>query len=145
MKTTLFLTLILTLVCFHIAYAEVVEIPDSNLEALIRGTIGKPTGNITDIDLQGITRLDSEHDWDTPEEEKIMDFTGLEYCTNLTTLNLSSNNNPLSYTSQKTHIPAFGRTRSKSTVLKEDRGAGEKFVLISIWNCYAQDGHFEVI
>ena len=91
-KTVVSLTLILTmLVCSQAAYAIVVDIPDPNLEALIRETIGKPEGDITDADLQGITILNSEHDWNTPEEEKIADPTGLEYCTNLTSLNLRYN------------------------------------------------------
>ena len=153
-KIIVSLVLIFTLlVCFQIAYAEVVvEIPDANLEALIRETIGKPVGPITDTDLQGITELDSGHDSRTPYEKRIADLTGLEYCTSLTYLNLSYNqisdisavsgltslrylhlysnqisdiqplvdnsgissddlvrifNNPLSYTSQKTHIPTL--------------------------------------
>jgi hypothetical protein len=87
LKMTSFLgcLLLTALVCFHIAYAEVVVvIPDPNLEAVIRETIGKPEGDITDTDLQTITQLDGHY-------RGIIDLTGLEYCTNLTWLNLDSN------------------------------------------------------
>ena len=90
-KSVISLTLLLTIVCFQQAYAEVVNIPDANLEAVIREEIGKPEGDITDTDLQGITELDSQHDWDTPDGEKIVDLTGLEYCTNLQYLSLVFN------------------------------------------------------
>lgn len=85
--------LILTaLVYFQVTYAEeVVNIPDPNLEAIIRAEIGKPEDSITDTDLQSISSLDSTHDYRTLEEEKIIHLTGLEYCTNLQYLFLSQN------------------------------------------------------
>ena len=90
-KTVVSLTLLLTILCFQQAYAEVVNIPDANLEAVIREEIGKPEGDITDTDLQGITELDSQHHQYTPDGERIVDLTGLEYCTNLQVLWLSDN------------------------------------------------------
>jgi len=59
-------------------------IPDSNLEAVIRETIGKPEGDITDIDLQGISKLDGT-------SRDIANLTGLEYCINLQYLELHQN------------------------------------------------------
>jgi len=85
--------LILTaLVYFQVTYAEeVVNIPDPNLEAIIRAEIGQPEGPITDTDLQSISSLDSTHDHRTLEEEKIIHLTVLEYCTNLQYLFLGQN------------------------------------------------------
>jgi len=88
---TIVLLILTILVYYQAAYAVVVDIPDPNLEALIRETIGKPEGDITDADLQGITSLNSRHGYNTPDEEKIADLTGLEYCTNLQELRLSYN------------------------------------------------------
>jgi len=61
--------------------SPIVNIPDQNLEAVIRETIGKPQGAITEADLLGITSLYGF-------KQDIQDLTGLEYCTNLTSLNL---------------------------------------------------------
>ncbi len=83
-KGVISLTLLLAIVCFQLAYAVVVDIPDPNLEALIRETIGKPEGDITDTDLQGITEL-------VGSSRDIENLTGLEYCTNLTYLFLTRN------------------------------------------------------
>ena len=48
--------------------------PDPNLEAAIRDEIGKPTGNIYQSDLVGITDLNAR-------DRGITDLTGLEYKT----------------------------------------------------------------
>jgi len=63
---------------------EVVNFPDPNLEAVIRGAIGKPTGDIYQSDLAGLTRL-------VALDRDIIDLTGLECCTSLTTLLLPKN------------------------------------------------------
>jgi len=62
----------------------VVTFADAAFEALIRSKLGKPTGDITDIDMETITALVGEG-W------AITDITGIEYCTNLVTLNLANN------------------------------------------------------
>jgi len=64
---------------------EVVYIPDTVLEDVVRDTIGKPFGLLTRNDLMGVQRLDGR-------ALGISDLTGLEYCTNLTWLNLNDNN-----------------------------------------------------
>ena len=61
-----------------------VNIPDPNLEAVLRDVLDKPTGVIRDVDLAGITSLSSR-------ERNISDLTGLEFCIYLTWLDLSSN------------------------------------------------------
>jgi Leucine-rich repeat (LRR) protein len=62
-----------------------VNIPDPALEALLREVIPKPTGPILDIDL---FNLDASLSGDA---RGIRDLTGLEYCLNLTSLQLRAN------------------------------------------------------
>jgi Leucine-rich repeat (LRR) protein len=64
--------------------SEGVIFPDSNLEAVIRATIGKPNGIIYAADLEKIVRLDAN-------DKNIKYIKGLEYCTNLERLSLSRN------------------------------------------------------
>ena len=67
------------------AYADdVVTFPDLNLEAAIREAIGKPSGDILQSDLAGLTTLSAD-------DRSIADITGLEHCTNLTELDLRDN------------------------------------------------------
>ena len=63
---------------------EIVVFPDPNLEAAIREAIGKPTGDIYQSDLVGLTTLDAD-------SRGIADLTGLEYCTSLADLRLGNN------------------------------------------------------
>lgn len=64
---------------------EEVNIPDKNLKAKLLEQLYKgPNAKITKDDLKKITHLDISC-------ENIKDLTGLEYCTNLENLNLSSN------------------------------------------------------
>jgi len=62
---------------------EVVVFPDPNLDAAVREAINKPTGDILDTDLVGVgfTSLYAGF-------RDISDLTGLEHCTDLTTLQL---------------------------------------------------------
>jgi len=62
----------------------VVTFPDSNFEALIRQTLGKPSGDITDADLATITTLRGRY-------KDITNITGIEYCVNITFLDLYNN------------------------------------------------------
>jgi hypothetical protein len=63
---------------------EVVNFLDPNLEMAIREVIRRPTGDIYKSDLARLTRLIA---WD----RDIIDLTGLEFCTSLTTLLLPGN------------------------------------------------------
>ncbi|MBU0528518.1 leucine-rich repeat domain-containing protein [bacterium] len=65
--------------------STVVTIPDANFRAVIRETLGKPTGDITQLDMESIIALDGN-------SRSISDISGIEYCTNLQTLNLEDNN-----------------------------------------------------
>ncbi len=65
-------------------YGQVVNFPDSGLEAAVRAEINKPTGDITTTDLTGMTSLDAAG-------YAITDLEGLQYCTKLTSLELDSN------------------------------------------------------
>ena len=68
------------------AAAVVVEFKSGNLESVVRLFIGKPTGDILDTDLvgTGFTTLSASF-------QNISFLDGLEYCTDLETLNLSGN------------------------------------------------------
>ncbi len=68
-----------------VTYSNVVNFPDSGLEAAVRSEINKPTGDITTTDLQAMTSL-------AAESYEIVNLEGLQYCTNLTSLALDSNN-----------------------------------------------------
>ncbi len=65
-------------------HAEVVNIPDPNLEAAIREELNKPTGDITTDDMALLTSL-------VASDKSINDLTGLETAINLEDLNLQYN------------------------------------------------------
>ena len=62
----------------------VVTFPDAKLDVAIREAIGKPTGDIYQSDLEGLASLNASN-------KSISDITGLQYCVNITTLDLSYN------------------------------------------------------
>ena len=64
--------------------AVVVNFPDPGLEAAIREAIGKPTGDIHDTDLVGLTDLNADN-------RGIVNLEGIQYCVDLTELSLNSN------------------------------------------------------
>ena len=66
------------------ASAQVVNFPDFNLELAIRDAIGKPTEDILQSDLDGLSYL-------YVQQRDIVDLTGLEHCTSLIGLGLSEN------------------------------------------------------
>ena len=77
----------------------VVHISDFNLKAAIRETLGKSGyGPITRTDMARLTALDARN-------RNIRDLIGLEFATNLTTLNLEDN--PLRSAAINTHIPTL--------------------------------------
>jgi len=85
MKTKIFFMSILLLVSgIAQSGAVVVEIPDANLEIVLRSALAKPIGAITDEELRSLTSLEATN-------KGITDLTGLEYCINLTNLNLEGN------------------------------------------------------
>lgn len=63
---------------------DVVLFPDPNLEAAVRSAIGKAQGTIYRSDVAGLRKL-------TARSRGITNLTGLERCTNLTTLTLDKN------------------------------------------------------
>ncbi len=62
----------------------VVTFSDANFEARIRTILSKPTGDITDLDMETITALNGGG-WN------ISDISGIEYCSNLITIALWGN------------------------------------------------------
>ncbi len=63
----------------------VVTFPDADFEVLIREILEKPTGNITNLELATITSM-------RKRTGNISDLTGIEYCKNLTTIDLYQHN-----------------------------------------------------
>lgn len=64
---------------------------DPVLEAMVRGTIGKPEGDITAVEAAAVTRLVLSSEWEQHSSEwtPIKDLSGLEYFTSLESLDLS--------------------------------------------------------
>jgi len=65
-------------------YTPPVSLPDTNLEAAVRNSLGLPTGPLTVNDLQLLT-------WLNASRAGISNLTGLEFATNLTAAYLSGN------------------------------------------------------
>jgi internalin A len=65
-------------------YAPPVTFPDTNLEAVVRNTLGQPTGPLTTYDLQTLNWLNAS--WCN-----ITNLAGLEWATNLASLYLAGN------------------------------------------------------
>ena len=64
---------------------ETVTFPDENMEAAIRDALGKPAGEAkTPAELAGLTQF-------AATMQGITDLSGIEYCINLTVLNLWGN------------------------------------------------------
>jgi len=79
----------------------VVLIPDADLLAAVRSKVGKPTGDIMKSDM--ITVIDL-----TATDQSISDLTGLEYCSNMTILNVINNSiSDLSPLSQLAKLEQF--------------------------------------
>jgi len=66
------------------ANGQVVDFPDPNLEQAIREAINKPTGDIYDTDLIGLTSLNAE-------QRGIANLEGIQHCVDLTILYLYEN------------------------------------------------------
>ena len=62
----------------------VVDFPDSGLETAVRDAIGKPTGDICDWDLIGLSGLNAGG-------RSVIDLEGIQHCTDLTELCLWNN------------------------------------------------------
>mgnify|MGYP002681800166 FL=1 len=69
-----------------------VKFSDPILEAMIRATMGKPTGDISTAEAQAVTSLNLSLDWQESLSDgmKITNLGGLENFTNLDSLNLSA-------------------------------------------------------
>ena len=61
-----------------------VSIPDEGLDAALRDALGKPSGNLTCTDLERLEVFE-------PGDRRIANLQGLQFATNLQTLDLSSN------------------------------------------------------
>ncbi len=72
------------------AQTDVVNIPDPELQNVIRDTLNKPTGDITVADMESLTVLDASVWTRGTERPAIASLEGLEAARNLKTLNLAS-------------------------------------------------------
>jgi internalin A len=92
----------------------IVNIPDDDLLAAIRDQIGKPTGGILKSDLIKMFDL-------LTSDRSIADLTGLEYCVNLTILNIINNSvsdlSPLIHLSKLVQLHAGNNEISDITPL----------------------------
>lgn len=73
--------------------SDVVTFSDPTLEAMVRGSMGKPKGNITMAEAETVTRLNLSVDWCQQyisQGSLIKNIGGLESFTNLENLDLSS-------------------------------------------------------
>jgi len=70
---------------------EAVAFADPVLEAMVRGAMGRPEGDITVAEAEAVTRLNLSIEWQRyiSEETPIQDIGGLEYFKNLESLDLS--------------------------------------------------------
>ena len=64
--------------------ADVINFPDPGLEAAIRNALEKPTGDIHDADLIGLTSLKAD-------AHGVVNLEGIQHCVNLTNLFLAAN------------------------------------------------------
>src|SRR5262245_37227333 len=78
---------VLTLIWVGFSFAsraQQVSIPDSGLNSAIRTALAKPTGPLAVQDMLSLTNLDASN-------HSISNLTGLEFATNLLSLNLQNN------------------------------------------------------
>ena len=86
-RQVIFLLLSLLVMAFGLAgsvEADVVVFPDPALEAVIRATLGIPSGDIQDSNLEAIDIL-------LAPKQGIVDISGISHCVNLEVLDLSGN------------------------------------------------------
>jgi Leucine-rich repeat (LRR) protein len=84
MKSHVVSVIVCLMLLTSITYAVDVNIPDPYLEDALRKALGKPTGALTDTDLESLTSFSASGGG-------IAVLTGLEYCINLQYLDLVSN------------------------------------------------------
>ena len=100
-KITLYL--LLTIVLGGVVFAQVVDIPDPSLRAVIADALGVPhDAPITQADMRQLTTFNAA-------ARQITDLTGLEYATNLTELRLGEN--PITDISPLAHLTELTRLR----------------------------------
>ena len=120
---------------------DVVTFTDPVLEAMVRGTIGKPNGDITADEAKAVTRLNLSNELQQyiSDDSVIKNVNGLENFTNLESLDLSgqdiSDISPLTELTKLTSLSLAGNPVSDITPLA---GLTNLKVLI-LTNCDAKD------
>jgi Leucine-rich repeat (LRR) protein len=105
-----------------------VILADENLAAVVRETLGMPSGEaLTAADLARLRSLNAS-------EKGISDLTGMEYCTNLSFIYLWSNQisdiSPLASLAYLKHLYIYGNQISDLSPLVENSGLGEGDVVM---------------
>lgn len=123
------------------AAPAVVTFADPVLEAMVRASMGKPTGDFTVTEAESVTLLNVSREWQryVSEETTIHDIGGLEYFVNLESLDLSfhevSDLTPLSGLQKLTSLSLSGNPINDIAPLA---GLTNLKVLI-LTGCKAQD------
>ncbi len=121
--------------------SEVVTFADPTLEAMVRGSMGRPEGDITAAQAETVTELNLSFEWRQylPDAVQIQDIGGLEYFTNLEHLDLSfhtiSDVSPLAGLSKLVSLSLSGNPIDDVAPLGELTG----LKVLSLSGCAAED------
>ncbi|MCE5253514.1 MAG: hypothetical protein LLG45_04785, partial [Actinomycetia bacterium] len=119
--------------------ADIVVFNDPVLEKGIRAALNKPTGDITFAEATTLKELELSIEFESPEEMRIKDLSGLEHFVNLEQLGLQfhwlSDISPLS---GLTHLKALGLGGNSIRDITPLAGLRE-LDFLSIFNCEATD------
>jgi parallel beta-helix repeat protein len=111
-----------------ITRSPIVEIPDANLEVVIRAYLNKPTGYLYPENMEQIMVIIARN-------QNIIDLTGLEYCTNLQYLDMEYNDifdmSPLSGLISLTYLDLSVNAISDLTPLSGLTGLTELYLTIN--------------
>ncbi len=123
------------------AASDIVTFSDPVLEAMVRGSMGKPKGNISVAEAEAVTRLNLSNEWQRyiSDEAAIQNIGGLEYFKNLESLDLSfhaiADITPLSGLNKLTALSLGGNPISNIAPL----AALTSLKVLSLSGCAAQD------
>lgn len=95
------------------AWAQVVTIPDAGLQEAVRAALGKPTGDITVADMEGLTNLDASRAVRGASAPLIGNLEGIQAARNLTRLVLSGSfSSPNLSTADLAPLAGLGQLRT---------------------------------
>ena len=121
--------------------SPLVKFDDPALEAMVRASIGKPVGDITQTEALAVTRMDLNDEFQSylPEKTSIQNLNGLEAFANLETLDLSDQAiTDISALSGLTRLTALSLGGNPVSDIAPLAGLTSLKLLI-LSNCQAQD------